>query len=41
MITIKPEDTGTELDLRAYPNGVYLIKLIGAKESISKKLIKQ
>ncbi len=40
-ITIKPEDTGAELDLRAYPNGVYLIKLIGTKESISKKLIKQ
>ncbi len=40
-ITLKAQQSDLQLDLSAYPAGVYLIKFTGAEESLTKKVIKQ
>jgi len=41
IISLKPQEYETQIDLAQYPVGVYFVKLIGATESITKKIIKQ
>jgi len=41
VTALKTKDEGMEIDLTAYPAGVYFVRLIGMGESITKKVIKQ
>ncbi len=41
IISLKPQEYETQIDLAQYPVGVYFVKLMGATESVTKKVIKQ